>query len=143
MTPETMAHLHGQAFDRGWSARELKDLLARDGATTITHDKGFVLANQVLDEAELLTIVIAPDARGQGIGHHLLDMLVTKLRNQGTQRLFLEVAEDNAPALGLYRAAGFAEVGRRKGYYPRDGKAPADARVLSLDLSAAREGPRG
>ena len=31
--------------------------------------------------------------------------------------MFLEVAEDNAAARALYRSAGFARAGQRRGYY--------------------------
>ena len=51
--------------------------------------------------------------------------------NAGAARLFLEVSEVNAPALALYEAAGYAEIGRRKAYY-RDG---SDARVLGRTLA--------
>jgi [ribosomal protein S18]-alanine N-acetyltransferase len=44
--------------------------------------------------------------------------------------MFLDVAEGNGPAAALYRGLGFAEVGRRRRYYP-DG---ADALVLRRDL---------
>ncbi len=46
--------------------------------------------------------------------------------------MFLEVATDNAPALALYTAAGFVEVGRRRRYYAGG----SDALVMRLVLSA-------
>jgi [ribosomal protein S18]-alanine N-acetyltransferase len=46
----------------------------------------------------------------------------------------LEVAEDNAAAIGLYKKNGFVETGRRKGYYERPGANAVDALVLSLTL---------
>ena len=48
---------------------------------------------------------------------------------------FLEVAEDNAAARALYRAAGWNETGRRRGYYPRPGGA-LDAITLAKPLGA-------
>jgi Fur family ferric uptake transcriptional regulator len=47
------------------------------------------------------------------------------------------VAEDNLAARRLYERHGFAEVGRRKGYYRR-GSGHADALVLSRDLNRTR-----
>jgi [ribosomal protein S18]-alanine N-acetyltransferase len=44
--------------------------------------------------------------------------------------MLLEVAAGNAPARALYAAAGFAEVGKRRRYYP-DG---SDALVLAAAL---------
>jgi len=52
------------------------------------------------------------------------------VRRAEGKRLYLEVAEDNAVACALYRKLGFAETGRRKGYYARKGAAPVDALVL-------------
>ena len=47
--------------------------------------------------------------------------------------LHLEVRADNAAALGLYRAMGFAADGRRRDYYGRG----HDALLMSLRLSGA------
>jgi ribosomal-protein-alanine N-acetyltransferase len=49
------------------------------------------------------------------------------------RRLFLEVAVDNAPAIGLYRAFGFTEEGRRRGYYQGPNGA-VDALILGRDV---------
>jgi ribosomal-protein-alanine N-acetyltransferase len=50
--------------------------------------------------------------------------------------MHLEVAVDNAAALRLYRRAGFAEAGRRRGYYERPG-----GRVDALVLTRVLHGP--
>ena len=51
---------------------------------------------------------------GRLTGRHL-----GRLAAFGVTRVFLEVEEGNQPALRLYARAGFQEVGRRAGYYPR------------------------
>jgi ribosomal-protein-alanine N-acetyltransferase len=48
--------------------------------------------------------------------------------------MFLEVAEDNAAALALYTAAGFATTGRRRAYYRRPGGLLVDALMLRSPL---------
>ena len=55
-------------------------------------------------------------------------------RNLGAEQMFLEVAEDNAAALALYRRAGFEAAGRRRGYYPREAGAAVDALLLVRKL---------
>ena len=45
----------------------------------------------------------------------------------GNARVYLEVRTDNAPAIALYRSAGFVEVGLRKRYYRVSG---ADAYTM-------------
>lgn len=65
-------------------------------------------------EAELLRIATLPAARGRGIGRGLLRHA---LRSCGEPPCHLEVRADNVAAIGLYRQLGFADCGRRKGYY--------------------------
>lgn len=93
--------------------------------------EGFVLARAAAGEAEILTLAVLPPARRRGLGQALVSgaMALAIVRAQA-EAMFLEVAEGNAGALALYRGLGFAEVGRRKRYYP-DG---ADALVLRRDL---------
>jgi ribosomal-protein-alanine N-acetyltransferase len=54
--------------------------------------------------------------------------------------MFLEVGEDNAPALRLYAKAGFREVGKRPGYYPHGtsaagGRGAVSALILRRELA--------
>ena len=72
--------------------------------------------------------------RGKGVGRALLRAAIEDLRMTAARRLFLEVAEDNTPATKLYRREGFAEVGKRAGYYPRPDGSPATALVMARDL---------
>jgi ribosomal-protein-alanine N-acetyltransferase len=50
------------------------------------------------------------------------------------KKLFLEVDENNAAAIALYKKHGFAGIGTRKGYYPRPDGTPATALVMARDL---------
>jgi len=54
----------------------------------------------------------------------------------GAEALFLEVADDNAPAIALYESAGFERVGRRRGYYAKGRRTPADAFVYRRALNS-------
>lgn len=129
-----MAALHARAFKRSWSAEEFRRFQTDAACVLSTCPKGFALARLVLDEAELLTIATDPDHRRKGVARALLADLLSDLRQRGTTHIFLEVASDNPAAMALYASAGFAEVGRRKGYYPRKSAAAADALILRKDL---------
>ena len=94
---------------------------------------GFLIARRAADEAELLTLAVAPCCRRAGLGKALLISAMAMLRAAGATRLFLEVEEGNAAALGLYRSLGAKPVGRRAGYY----ETGADAAIFSLALSAS------
>lgn len=137
----TCAELHAEGFAHGWSEAEFESLLAssaclcegcyegEDGPLT-----GFLLSRRAADEAEILTIAVAPRQRRRGIGAELLRRQTRRLAETGVRRLFLEVAEDNRPALALYRRLGFREEGRRKGYYRRADGPAANALVMARDL---------
>jgi ribosomal-protein-alanine N-acetyltransferase len=135
------ASLHADAFAHGWSEPEFESLLASracvcDGAFEGEGGPlaGFLLSRRAADEAEILTIAVAPRHRRRGVGAALLGAQSRRLAELGARRLFLEVAEDNAAALGLYRGLGFREEGRRKGYYKRADGPAANALVLARDL---------
>jgi ribosomal-protein-alanine N-acetyltransferase len=69
-----------------------------------------------MDEAELLLIAVAPEHGRRGVGRALLQAFIDRARRDGAIRIHLEVRDGNA-AVALYRAAGFAEAGRRRDYY--------------------------
>ncbi len=81
---------------------------------------GYLLATIIDDEAEILSIGVTPDRQRQGVGKRLLQHFFDHGASRKMARVVLEVAEENVPALGLYRNFGFAEFGRRKGYYKQD-----------------------
>jgi len=89
-------------------------LAEEDGAAT-----GFASAAVVADVADLTRIAVTPAARRSGLGRALLTDLVERVAGLGAERMMLEVADTNEAALALYRAAGFAEITRRRDYYGR------------------------
>lgn len=133
MTPAALARLHAACFTvpRPWTAAEFAALMADPAVFVCARRGGAALGRLAADEAELLTIAVDPIARRQGLGWALLTEVVAQAAARGAARIFLEVAADNAPAFELYRAAGFAEAGRRRGYYVRAGGAPVDAIVMA------------
>ena len=138
----TLAHLHAGSFADAWSAASLAGLMASPGAFTLVAEEdlipcGFVLGRAAGGEAEILTLVVRPEARGRGFGRALVRAAAQAAAELGATALFLEVAVDNEAALGLYAALGFAEAGRRKAYYARGGGPPIDALVLRVVLPLA------
>ena len=126
-TPEILAATHAAANDRDrpWTAAEFAALLEGAGAILTGDARSFVLGRVTLDEAEVLTLATAPAHRRQGLARGALDAFVAAAAARGAGRVFLDVAEDNAAALALYRAAGFREIGRRRDYFVRAGGAVA------------------
>ena len=101
---------------------------------------GFALLRIVADECELLSLAVAPDERGNGVGALLLESAMEQARAAGAVRQFLEVAEDNTVARRLYDSRGFVPIGRRPDYYRRNDGTLAAAVTMSCDLGGVAAG---
>jgi ribosomal-protein-alanine N-acetyltransferase len=136
LTPAQMAAAHAAAFtqSRPWSALEFAALLDSPLVFAAGDDRCFALVRVIADEAELLTIATDPAHQRQGLARACMADWESAAHARGAAEAFLEVAEDNAPAQALYRACGFAECGRRAGYYRRKDANPADAILMRKSL---------
>lgn len=72
-------------------------------------DGGFEVAKMTVSEA----------ARGTGLGKLLMVACIDHARSTGAPRLYLETNSALAPALAVYRAAGFVELPPRPTPYAR------------------------
>jgi ribosomal protein S18 acetylase RimI-like enzyme len=61
------------------------------------------------DDCELEDLFVSADARRSGLGRTLLNAAIDRARARGCRRIKLDTAEYNAPALALYRSAGFSD----------------------------------
>lgn len=129
-----LAALHAEAFETSWSPEAFARLLDQPGVSLKVEPDGFILLQAAADEAEILTLAVRPFARRQGLATRLVEAAAAQAAAGGTERLFLEVAEDNEPARALYSRLGFAQVGRRTRYYARAGGLTVDALLLARNL---------
>lgn len=150
---EPAARLHCRCFDDGWSAETLKDLCHVVGTIAVTAQNaprpkpdatddasdsdliGMAIVRTVLDQADLLTIGVSPDHRQRGLGALLLQAAEAGARRFGAEALFLEVAEDNAAAIAMYRKAGYIVAGLRPNYYQAE-NARGTAVIMQKALTA-------
>jgi [ribosomal protein S18]-alanine N-acetyltransferase len=118
-----------------WTAAMYRDELARTDTRwyLVAEDGDAVVGYAGLiaypDEAHVATIGVAAGRQGEGIGARLLDELLAEA-DRRSPVVLLEVRADNELAQGLYRRRGFAEIGRRRGYYQPSG---ADAVVMKRE----------
>jgi len=138
---QACARLHAEGFAHPWSPEEMAALIASSaivGAAALDpvsgRLRGFVLSRLAADEAEILTIAVDAAHQGKGVGRALLSENLRQAANVGAKMMFLEVAEDNAPAWALYKRFGFSKVGERVGYYPRADGTRATAVVMRKSL---------
>ena len=127
--------LECSVFPHPWSRANFSDSiqagydawLLRDGQDGLA---GYFLLMYALDEAHLLDVAVAADRQGTGLGRYLLDTLCARAREMGAESVLLEVRPSNERALAVYKRFGFAEIGRRKGYYPAHEGKREDAIVM-------------
>ncbi len=136
------ARLHATGFPHPWGAHDFERLIGAETSfghaaieiRNLRHLMGFVLSRRAADEAEVLTVVVDPASRRQGIAARLMAANIDLLIRYGVKALFLDVGEGNAAARRLYAGLYFVEVGRRQGYYRTPGGAPATALTLRRTL---------
>jgi [ribosomal protein S18]-alanine N-acetyltransferase len=92
---------------------------------------GYAAASLFADVSELQRIAVAPTERRTGVATALLERMEEEARLRYSERLLLEVREDNAAACAFYAARGFRELDRRPRYYA-DG---TTAVVLAKELT--------
>jgi RimJ/RimL family protein N-acetyltransferase len=80
-----------------------------------------------------LGLMVAADARRQGIGRALLEQAVAWAREVGVRKLELHVFPHNDAAIALYEGFGFEREGYRKAHYRR-GRDFVDAILMAYDI---------
>jgi RimJ/RimL family protein N-acetyltransferase len=78
-------------------------------------------------------LMVAFDARRQGVGTALLQAAVEWAREAGIRKLELHVFPWNEAAIALYEAFGFEREGFRKGHYRRGGEF-VDAILMAYEI---------
>lgn len=119
-----------EAFGSSWegeNARPLEQTVARLQADGMTAFGGFDDAGRlagmvrlfrhdgvkVRHKADIISMYVAPEARGRGLGRMLLDAAIAHARaTPGIEQLLLAVNTSNTPARNLYLAMGFEPFGR-------------------------------
>lgn len=136
-----LAAMHQACFpDDPWDADALQRILALSGvfgyvAWQDEAPVGFVLARDLGDEIEVLSLATLPAAQRRGSGGALLGAVVARAVERGIGSIVLEVAADNAAARRLYAGKGFLPVGRRPRYYRRGGR-DIDGLILRRTIKA-------
>jgi len=114
-----------EAWIRRWFTVEAKDrevlddpqgaILARGGRIFMVERDGEAVGCAALIPLsdggyELAKMTISESARGTGLGRRLMQHCVDAARAAGAPRLYLETNSALAPALALYRSAGFRDL---------------------------------
>ncbi|MBL0941899.1 MAG: GNAT family N-acetyltransferase [Alphaproteobacteria bacterium] len=122
---EAACVLHRVCLEECWSLVTLKETMADSTVTGFTAVPivlsdpliGFIVVRIIQEEAEILTLVVSPYSRRQGVGRALIKEAINVIYSKGAQYIYLEVAENNVAALKLYSLFEAEKYGERSGYY--------------------------
>lgn len=142
MTPADVDEVHAlecSVFPHPWSRANFADSLEAGYDAWLLRDSagklaGYFVLMYALDEAHLLDVAVAGERHGTGLGRYLIETLCARAREMGATSVLLEVRPSNERALAVYGRFGFAEIGRRKGYYPAHEGKREDAIVMRHTL---------
>lgn len=134
-----VADIERQSFPQPWTVGTFERFLdapaflvavERDDGAGDSSVIGYVVADAVPNHGQPLghikDLAVHPDRRRAGVGRQLLERAVCTLRSTGVGSIKLEVREQNAAAIRLYRSAGFVHRRTIPQYYD-DGE---DAMVM-------------
>jgi len=137
-----LLELEHELFDAGsWSEWMIRDELGARGRHYLGVEVEGVLvgyAGAWFDgvDSQVMTLGVAREHQGKGLGRTLLRALLDHERERGARQVFLEVRVDNASALALYESFGFERMGLRRGYYQ-----PGNVDAVTMRLTLPRAHP--
>ena len=142
---DTLWSIDQTCFPAGiaYSRRELTGFMRLSGTFTLVAEMaashsaeanqiaGFIIARCRRNAAgHVITIDVSSAARRSGVGSKLLTAAENRLHTAGCERVYLETAVDNVPALAFYKRHQYFVTKTVPGYYCNG----VDAFVLEKDL---------
>lgn len=119
-----------------WNEQFFKGLIKEEATIFITtklKHEGYLIARQLKDEVEILSLYVKKKYRRKGHAKNLLKELKSLAYKKELAKIFLEVSIENYKAISLYNNYGFKEISIRKNYYNYEGR-KVDAKMLCLAL---------
>ncbi len=92
---------------------------------------GYIVVWVVHDELHVLNVATAPEDRRRGVGRAIMEEAHRLGRERACRISTLEVRRSNTPAIALYLALGYRQVGMRPRYYAEENE---DALLMTLAL---------
>jgi len=104
-----------------WSRLSFEESLSKNYICRVVEHSSEVVAYSVLcsvvDELHVLNVAVTQQHQGAGLGHVLMDDIITQAKKHALKKIFLEVRASNDIAQGLYEKWGFEHISVRKRYY--------------------------
>lgn len=120
----TVLEIEEAVFSNPWRRDDFEYSMRREGGRCLValsgeEIVGYSVGFFVPDEFHLADFAIHQALQRRGLGRRLLHRVLEDLKGRSINLVTLEVRASNAPAIGLYRGAGFQMIAVREGYYSR------------------------
>ncbi len=129
-----VVEIENLSFSTPWSESLLHSEIHKpdsiSNVAVINNEKiaGYIMVNQIIDEAHILNLAVHPEFRRLGIAGKLIEEVMKDLKKNGCRFLHLEVRNSNLAAYNLYKKFNAEIAGSRKNYYAN----PREDAVLML-----------
>ena len=119
-----ISKLEQETFSMPWSADSFLEMIDKEDARYYVAERdGQLLGGcgvlMIAGEGNITNVVVAPEARNQGIGTGMLKHLMEEGSRAGLTAYTLEVRVSNAAAIHVYEKLGFVSEGIRPGFYEK------------------------
>jgi ribosomal-protein-alanine N-acetyltransferase len=139
---DAVLQIEQRSFASPWRREHFQAELDHDDwarPQVVTHDSklvAYAVVWELASELRINNFAVDPSRRRNGIGRWMLGRLLEHAKHADCTEATLEVRAGNTAALDLYRRFGFEVIGRRAGYYSREGE---DALLMRRSLLAERD----
>ncbi|MDE6035261.1 MAG: ribosomal protein S18-alanine N-acetyltransferase [Ruminococcus sp.] len=107
--------------NEGWSADSFRSEVGKDNGIVLCFVDGdniiALLSGYFAEgEGDITSVAVDENFRRSGLAQKLIIEFISILP-ENTENIFLEVRENNVPAISLYRKCGFEKLSIRKNFY--------------------------
>ena len=118
--------------NEGWSADSFRSEVQKDNGIVLCFVDGdniiALLSGYFAEgEGDITSVAVDENFRRMGLANKLITEFI-KILPENTENIFLEVRENNTPAINLYKKCGFEKLSIRKNFYSN----PAENAVVMV-----------
>ena len=119
-----ISKLEQETFSMPWSADSFLEMIGKEDARYYVAEREGQLLGccgvlMIAGEGNITNVVVAPEARNQGVATGMLTHLMEEGKDAGLTAYTLEVRVSNAAAIHVYEKLGFVSAGIRPGFYEK------------------------
>jgi ribosomal protein S18 acetylase RimI-like enzyme len=97
--------------------RAVVDVAVEPSGKVVGWSVGLIRQHRKGRTGRVYALAVHPSVQGRRLGRRLVEKTLHELARRGIDRVYLEVREDNLPAIALYRKLGFVDHDKLPNYY--------------------------